>query len=838
MYLDTKSLPPRPKGHPLATHELNELLALFGTLSIPEPRPKSVYLHPFARHVSLSPFRPYWSLVLDLAEEIRVRKYRKPRSGTHHYWVLRALLAQASSSPESAGPLLDEATSRYMRIYNTPEPEAHLPYLSTMLSLRRSTHLPQTARLLCRVLCRHPSPDRRFTNLLWEIVLGHVPLETQHEVLQMVSTRLGTFRPSFGDLDPPETRTTLSLLADALAMQISPNYRVSVPRAVFDWAVGLVREAFDPDVSVGSRWANLGIMALYKVSRTKPSMENGADAKPHPVWSTVLGLATLERLVDPASNEPGRTALRYLWLGWKTVPDVPATIRCIVMASFFRLAGRTRDRRLVDACHQYCVAHSLWELPLVVEYFHAALYTRNCSWDDLFKPVPPKQRSKVADAVLRSFLQRDKIDVAQNLFAFCQRKHLDVSASLAYKIGVALAHSYFPTDALALLRDERLSLGQLEDLFNRVVGTLRREAHPFRDIPLARQLFMVLKRLYLETDRVPHPRTKFSLRYALSILADSDHPVQAASLLRVLHKRQQTFFSNHYFLRMMRTLVKRSRLAAVSLLQPMEGFPAAARGNFGRKLALRLARTGAHRLAGYVYRSTPGRRTSRELLASAVQFRVNRRDGRPLRLSMWKIMTVMARRRNDIPTIRYGVALLARLGKISAAKRLLQRGQSKLDSTTLTTLGNAILNGALHSSKSRNARLVRHVLNTRAELEKRVGFVADRVTVNIVIKVLLRWTRYMTVPRIRKLFDHMVRMGYPAPSGGAPFKTTGPVPHAIAGLSVPVVISFERHVAPLYKMMIKALHLQGDRDGAGVVVGVLQWARAEMVDRKQQTRRK
>ncbi|KAJ7052596.1 hypothetical protein C8F01DRAFT_1170541 [Mycena amicta] len=818
LYLDVRSLPSRSKGHPLNTYELNELLGLFGTLSIRIPRPKCIYLHPFASHIHPSPFRTYWSLVLQLAEEIRVRKHRKARTGTHHYWVMRAVLARARASPEDKGDLVDEATSRYLRIRNTPDPEVHITYLGVMLSLRRRTHLDQTVRFLCRVLCRHPFPD-----LLGDSSLLNAKI--QDNILIMLSTRLETFPPSSDPPSRPESQITLSQLAGALAMQIFPCYRVGLPNVVSEWATTAARAAFHPQESVASRWVSLSLLALYVGPNTlHGTFGKSSMAKSHPPWNIVLALATLERSIQPNH-----------------------AIRNAVMAAFFRLAGKTRDRRLVDVCRQYCISQELWhadavQATLLTDYAHAALYTRSGGWDELFDTIPSEMYPTVADGLLRSLLPLDAA-AGQTLYAFCQRKNISISAHSVYILGVTLAQMYFPSQALAFLRDERLSLDQLEDLFNRIL------AHTFRDGPLAAALFPILKRLYIDTDRKPAERVKFSIRYALSILADSNFPAQSAALLRVLHKRQPTFFSSHYFLRIMRTLVRRRRLAAVSLLEPMQSFPPLARQNFRRKLALRLAQTGAHTLAQYTYRfggMKAQRRTAREVLASAVRFRVNYRDGRPLRRSAGKIMAVVARRPKDIPTVKFGVALLSRIGRIRDAKRVLADARAAgVDSTAITWLGNAILNGALHRSKNKHARLVRHVLNNREQLQQRVGFSPDRVTVNILVKVLLRWTGYMTAPRVRRLFDHMIRIGYPAPAGwrtrgGVPFatkNTMGLGSDAITALKLPPFISFERHVRPLYKMFIKALHLQGDRQGAGKVVGILRAVEEEVLARRQVRRR-
>jgi hypothetical protein len=162
-----------------------------------------------------------------------------------------------------------------------------------------------------------------------------------------------------------------------------------------------------------------------------------------------------------------------------------------------------------------------------------------------------------------------------------------------------------------------------------------------------------------------------------------------------------------------------------------------------------------------------------------------------------------------------------------------------LDRAVMTWLGNTVLNGALHRTKSKHARLVRHVLRNREQLEEKVGFVQDRVTVNILVKVLLRWKTFMNGPQIRRLFDHMVRSGYPAPArwrkaGGVPFGTAvgGAGEGALNMLKLSPFVSFERHVRPLYKMFIKALQLQGDSFGARTVIGILHEVEDDLLVRR------
>ncbi|KAJ6513361.1 hypothetical protein C8R45DRAFT_1207213 [Mycena sanguinolenta] len=889
LYLAVKALPARKKGHPLNCYELNELLVLFGSLSLPPPRPKqSVYIHSFVSRIRPSDrFRTYWHLVLELAEQIRVRPKRKPRTGTHHFWVMRAHLAQLCARPSAHD---DEATASYLRIRASPDPEVHIPYLTAMLARRRSTHLSQIVNFLCKSLESPATPDPRLATLLWQIVLGADAATTpiQERVLAMVWSRLQP-RPrasaSPKRLLPQHPLSkhrgvTAADLCAALASAAFPHFQKPLPEVVSSWAVAEAKAVFHPRNTIQARWANLVILALYARPRAFSSVSGDGGSKteetsPHIAWRTVFALAVLERTIPHDAPEVLRTVVRRLWRTWRNAPTkstAPPLVRRVIVGAFLRLAARTRDGPLADGCARYCAAHGMWGTQLgestkedvlqttdmLVDYVYAALHTKSTGWEEIFAALPPEAewRARVADALLCDFAPRD-IAAAQELYAFCEQGGIGIPVKSVHGLAVALAGRYFPHEALRFLAntETRFSPDQVEELLDCVMRTLRGERHSFKDVQLAEILGPVMTRLYLNTERTPKAGTKFSLRYALSVLAASGRPVEAAELMRAIHARQPDFFSIHYFLRMMRTLVKHRRTAAVSLLRLVQSFPAPARQNFRRKLALRLARSGAHTLAGNAYRFGSGGtkktepRTTREALALAVRFRVNRRYGVPSRSSALRIEPLMGKRPRDPPTVRYGVALLARTGRLRAAKRAMDKAhEAGFDGKVLTWLGNTVLNGALHRTKSRHARLVRHVLLNREQLETRVGFVQDRVTVNILVKALLRWRTFMSGAQIRRLFDYMVRSGYPVPGrwlragGGVPFGTPvgGDGTNAAGALNMLKLspfISFERHVRPLYKMFIKAMQLQGDVVGARTVTGILHEVEDDVLVRRHARRR-
>ncbi|KAJ7284889.1 hypothetical protein C8J57DRAFT_1119879 [Mycena rebaudengoi] len=892
--------PLRHQPNPLNCYELNQLLVLFGTLSVPEPRPKCIYNHSFVSRMVAAPFRKYWPLVVELSEQIRIKEKRKPRTGAHHYWAMRAHLARIRVTAneqiqegDSRLAAASNATVHYLFIRSTADPAVHLPYLETMFLLRFPKHLPKLVEHLCKSLDLYANPHHRFTDLLWRVILTHggdLDPTLKARFLSTLWTRLTTYPDVLNTRMPKPTRyafdtismhhirlgVTTSQLCSAFTSALFPHFSVLVPPEVWKWAARQTKAVFSPENPLETRWTNLVLLSLYaappKLSNVGGAagvtLDNSTDDA-STAWRIVFAVSMFERTIghgtvsdDPA--DPVRLAVRRLWRMWKdTDVDAPSLVQRVVVGAFLRLATKTGDAPLMEGCRRYCVAHTLWgsrqggtrldvaqTTEMLVDYVFAALYTsshpREDLWPAIFAALPPNARrvrwhQLVANALFREFLPRDW-EIARELYVHCQEFDIRIFTDSVHALSLILADR-LPHDALQFLGNKWFSLDQLEELLDRILRTLRRERHAFRDVKLADALVPALVKLYKGTNRIPRTRTKFSIRYALNVLAESDHSLASIKLLRIVHRRQPTFFSIHYFLRMMRALVNRQQPNhAVELLELVRDFPPLASENFRRKLTFRLVRKGAFTLANIAYRFNGVlgvRRTTRESLVRAVRFRLN---AAPIWMAE-RVLQILTRRPRHVPTLKLAMMILVRAGRFQAARHLLARAHLWLDADTLTWLGNTILNAAIMVRKPKYGTLVRHILNVRDYLVRWYDFRQDRITINILLKALLRWKTYMDAPKIRALFDHMVRSGYPAGAhwrkeGGVPFgskfSSTG---NSINTMNLPAFVSFDRHVRPMYRMFIKALHLQEDRRGARTIVGILDEVRREVLARRQKQRR-
>ncbi|THH06452.1 hypothetical protein EW145_g4079 [Phellinidium pouzarii] len=198
----------------------------------------------------------------------------------------------------------------------------------------------------------------------------------------------------------------------------------------------------------------------------------------------------------------------------------------------------------------------------------------------------------------------------------------------------------------------------------------------------------------------------------------------------------------------------------------------------------------------------------------------------------------------DEKSLERAVHLLVSVGRITSALKLLDRFSPIIS----TKIGNIILSGSLRPRHSRRQyRQVRHASARLSQLVQKREFVPDRVTLNLVVKALLRWQTFIPKTKLRVLFDKFIMGGYPGsemistsslsastldqhktaspPPERGPFGTSASSKHSGLSLNLkafPTQVSFKRHARPLYRMFVKAFRLRGDDEGARRVSGMLR----------------
>ncbi|CAK5269231.1 unnamed protein product [Mycena citricolor] len=854
LYLDVKALPPRSQGHPLTLHELQELIVLFGSLSIPSPQPKTTYIHTIAPSLPSAPFRTYWHLVLELWDQYVLRDNRRARSGTVEYWVMRAHLAYMEAEPNSSDEHASHAVSRYTYIRNSPDPHVHLPYFSIMLEHHRSA-LSRTVKQLCRYLSQNPAPDRRVVELVWALALGRygaLPPAAEGHIFSMISTRLTRLS---GSLSLSQTTyqnpVTVGQLCEAFIGAIFGVSQPSLPTDIADRATCEVQGAFDASVSISSRRKHLMLLALYASAKSLGNNEIPAHPKDEEdesrcvLWCTSLPLAILERI--PTEAVPSN-AVRQLWQMWKGAGLLlPPAIHITTVSSFLRLATKTRDLPLVNACRNHCITLAIWSeeqsdvqsIGMFVDYALALVATRaSVSWAQVFSVLPESDalRKQVAETLIGCLLPHH-VDSVRDLHEFLQQEGIELPAASVLRFQLEMA-KHADTTGVAIQGLAQLSPEHQQSVLHTILRTLRRQHQTRMESSLALQLGTALISSFDVPNFTPEEP---SLLHALLVLAASQQGPRAVKLVRIQRDRNLSSLSMRYMLRMMRVLTRYHPSAAISLLDVIEHLPPVDRIEFRRKLVLRLAQRGAHALARRIYDSGDSV-GGREALARLDGFRVNVRWRRS-RAAVRAVLRIVAARRSHW---KEAVGTLCRLGALGAASVVARRAANVgMDLEARTWMGNTILNAALHMWPSeQNDELYRHLQARSARLAHTVGFVGDRVTMNIMLKAILHRNSLMTGPHIRELFDHVVRSGYPAadrwrrennvPFGSKPSRVVGS--ETLDSVQPSSAIVFERHVRPLYRSFIKALHLRGDHFGARTIIGILDDEQHDVLARRREQR--
>ncbi|KAG6918657.1 hypothetical protein DXG01_012778 [Tephrocybe rancida] len=677
--------------------------------------------------------------------------------------------------------------------------------------------------------------------------------------------------------EPPNQALGTPDLSNALGTALFPTYappgsRHTTPE-IDQWAAEQARQAFAPGVAQDVRWGNLLLLAIHQAERlnmpalpppTEETETPSPDALEHAEllsdWRPVLTLSALESTTSgqarlaPSTRDSVQDIVRPLWRTWKAGDDdlrpLNETTSRPILASFFRLAAKVVDGPLTDACSRFCIKHDLFRrttyaaegaatswADLNAAYLLAVAACRGVGWQTAFEETQISgNRDEVLTTLFFHYVLTD-LRIAHQVYTYAEQRGYQLRHRPVHAMGLALAKPGTWQLAVPLLERPGMSRQLKEELLIAILRVFQEERRQHVQPALAKILGDTLWKLYEHT--APPSRFKYPIRFFFSIMIASEHPARAITVVEAIHRNAPpTFFTTRLFLRLMRTLVRYRYLHLthrVHRLVSTDPADAPAAADFRRKLTLSLARAGAYRAAQrahtFGHQSAPTYRTPREAMARAVRF--NTRS--PSSKHTLPIVSILNRAPTHPPTIRYAATLLVRAHRISAARGVLKRSLPHLDSQTLTAIGNTIIDSLLRRHLLRNGRLVRHMKRTQEHLERTYGFKPDRVTINIMICGFLRWRGVLDSLKIRALFDHMVRCGYPASEqwrqptseSAGPHNVDVPFGTSAASLKVnmPAVdekIVFERHVRPMYKMFVKAFHARGDKAAARTVLGILK----------------
>lgn len=736
------------------------------------------------------------------------------------------------------------------------------------------------------------SPDRRFVDLFWRLVLTYPERITppiKERIVSTVWTRISRFKhrdtskPVFRlaprQIFDPVLRKHVRVPVDiaqicaALSTHAFPALRASMPLPleVQQWALQEARAAFSPQLSAETRWHSVLLLALYH----RPDLLHHTIEAPiavenvsHVDWHTIFILALLHSMsISPSESELIFGITRSLWQN-KGENRRPIFVTRVMVATFFQLSAITKDGPLLDDCYRYCTSRDMWTestdltalgqsqtKALTVGYAIAMFTCKGKFWGEIINNIAAVSSDMdwlgdIMGSTIAHFLPGD-IQVAYDVYLNCVNKTVPISPLVAHALSIALVPSQCSI-AIPFLLDSRFSAKQSEQLLGSILRFFQEQRTHFLDASSGRIIAQCFQRVY-KWHLPARTSLKYPIRWAIPLLVDSGQSSSAVTVLEALYIRKPSLFSVRYILRVLSKLIRHRKFRlAVRLSRLTEGWPSISVDYFRKKLMFALARADARNLAQEVHRTLgpralnrrrePGKSRKRKVLRSTAEVmarRVGFRPNSPRARQAKQSLAMLTAGSSSPSSIKYAFMLLINAKRTVLARRLFQQSLQQLDPKTKTWMGNLYLHKSFIAQRARFGDLVRKVLRARAFLIARFGFADDRVTLNIIIKALLHWHRVCDSYTIKVLFDHLVRQGYPAsryPDG--PFQTlVSSVPEpALSGLPASLSsspINFRAHVRPLYKMFIRAFYARKDVAAARVVVGILHTEEALAVRRLQ-----
>jgi hypothetical protein len=621
-----------------------------------------------------------------------------------------------------------------------------------------------------------------------------------------------------------------------------------------------------------------------------------------------------------------RTLTNEVWTTWNGIEvSKPRFVMRAVMSSFFHLAAVGVDPRLKHFCTRYCTSADLWVVPatydeeallqvqhLAVQYAVASVMCGS-RWEEVIFTLSKiwlgsDWKDMIGNRTLQGLTRLDVV-IAKEWLKSCQLYGVNLEIDLVCRLAAKLARHGDLDSSLETLTQLNITNVQKRDILGAIIHGF--SLHRFR-LPMdsAIAISHVLNDLPFETLMVLKPGIQ---DFICGLVEVQNVRIGIEIFEKMLH-RQQSFVSlasdPKFCRRFLELLVgaRQFRHAYRILAMLREHDPGLK--EFFRKLWSWLLRVlvlkGANHVARQVY--TLGipqnyhhlqvryRRAARiyraSTFGSARPSKVKTLALTHLALSTQpKSITSTQAFHNTLVSMR----TLIRAQRYAAAEKLLTRltNSGNLSLQAHTILGNVLLEGVsrkrVRRTKDKRLYLLvstcveRLMMTTTAtsrtppleqptttviavEDRRQRAFVPDRVTINIVLKSLLKIPSIMDGDRIRELFNILVgEMKYPLPKDFYQEDTAVHSNHAsedegVANLEqehrrqpplslsdttrTPLAlppwmiklsssgVNWLRHARPLYKMIIKALYARKDVEGARIVIGILKALEAEHRSRR------
>jgi hypothetical protein len=779
---------------------------------------------------------------------------------------------------------------RFIRRHST-DPEVHGPYFEALLSLQTPRHLRRAAESMCELLSwsytlQHP----RLLAGLWQMVLREgfdLSDKSKDSLLAVFVRRLWRHARKFPETDtitggsdtgtkhtPPETRMSEIIgLADMLTTAIFspfPPSKDGFYYAAYKWALSQGLAVFAPNAPFQLRWNSLVLLALYNTAPAHRNMPCDAIVQENlhytkmarTDWDVICVLATIEKSIscirplgrsDGALERSTQGIGQTLWASWcKGHANRSKHVSRTVAMSFLRLAAIAKDAPLTAAVDHYCVSSGLWNISdddtsdvaqvasLATEYIWALFMCGTNSLEHIVAELHDSFRGPHWEPMIRqifsNFAHRD-IQIASELY-FLMRGTMTLPMDVIHWLAISLGTEGFVNVALPFFRDPRITQSQTRELLTVILLALAKRQSVVLHPDVAATVGDVMQISYAASP--PAQKFRAVIQYILPALASSGHAAKAGIIFEKIYEASPSFFARAFILRFLPVLARYRQFRLVTrIIESLTKSQSRSMGRFRKVGLLSLSRGGAIKSAMRANRATWAwkNRDVMTRMAHGVKFRIYKPSSE---LSL-KVSSTMDRYVLDGPATQLAMRILVCAGRMLPAKRLFLRTREHLDPQMRTSLGNIILDGYTLQLRTQSGRHMRKILLAYDSLILEGGMVPDRVTVNTMLKAILRWRNVMDSAKLRILFDHLVRDGYP----GGREMSHDPVPfgtsisnHQIFKLpQLNPPTSFERHIRPMLKMFIKAFHLQGDVTAARKVIGILKSEERVMLEKRDNRRR-
>ncbi|TBU43773.1 hypothetical protein BD309DRAFT_863645 [Dichomitus squalens] len=854
----------------------------------------TLYSHPGAPLMKCPTYNPPWELLATLFCDKRYSLRYPLVSSDRYWMMrtyLARFSERASSDPAEAERYLFKAGKLYASLSTAAHPDIHVPYLQALLASPSAASADALTKSFASLLTRrwcHPA----IVNVLLQVVLRSQegPLAASrwgiiNALAEGIAARDDRDPPVY-NAEPTSADTESSRVPPALGSGIS-RLAMALEGAAFgsgwtrghsqidnrlrSWSVTIARRVFavDPDSedTVDLRWNCLVFLALAR-TRSTDVIGQSAFRSQDPVqqaavveWQTICILTILENLLQ-SQSEPGALPLeneilrglasvvRNVWRDWTTVhpsvaPPRSLLVTRLICASVFKLAGQLKDKALVDMCREYTVAAALWSMDLdkprtedglqemAAEQLYASLecgtFFERALVDLMLYASHVRTLRAAVDLSIVRYARTDP-EHAQEFVAWSSNRNIVPTHTVVATVGVALAR-YGVGDYLdRYMNDVRLPPESRERvLFAHLCAYVRQG----REFMAPRNVANVMDRAFLVHFQLDSPmRLTSVLRSTLFVLIRHGYARKVVTLVEGVSAQQPALSTAQFYTRLLHALLRHRQYSEARrlLVYAVLKYPDMT-SRWTALVLFRLYRVGVRRLAtrvaSHIHIHQP---PSFAMLADLARNLQSQPRQFPSDRSVTSSLASIGVDVDDPRAWQYTVNLLARAGRTHAAKQFFLAIHERASPPVRTSLGNTILHGYLLRTRSSNRRRLRLVTHAYKEFAEQHDFVADHVTVNILLKAQLRSRTEVNGAKARELFDALVQLGYPTGeaggrSGSPPFGTKIAAGIRIGDLDLPRIdapLSFKRHVEPMYKTFIKAFYQRGDVVAARKIIGMLK----------------